>query len=155
MFGKNVSRCFMTGKTEPLPQVYLLAVNTIKKAILDSQYKSIRLVAAEQLSLYYSIGQYISRNSRKGSWGTNAIAQISARLKRELPGLRGFSETNMRLMRLFYETWEDISSGQPEACQFAAEESSATADEIHKTAEEMSEKMRKALPDVNELKKLL
>ena len=34
----------------------------------------------------------ISANSRKGTWGTGAIKFISEQLRRELPGLRGFSE---------------------------------------------------------------
>ena len=34
------------------------AVNTIKTAILQSQYRAARSVNREQLSLYYSIGKY-------------------------------------------------------------------------------------------------
>lgn len=54
------------------------------------------------LSLYYGIGKYISENTRNGAWGTDAIRQISKQLQKELPGLRGFSETNLKYMRLFY-----------------------------------------------------
>ena len=49
-----------------------------------------RFVNEKQLMLYYSIGKYISANSRKGFWGKGAIDVISERLQRELPGLRGF-----------------------------------------------------------------
>ena len=38
-------------------------------------------------------------------WGTGAINLISNRLQQELPGLRGFSATNMKSMRLFFEAW--------------------------------------------------
>lgn len=55
--------------------------------------------------LYYSIGKYISLNSRNGYWGKGAIDTISERLDRELPGLRGFSARNLRYMRTFYEEW--------------------------------------------------
>lgn len=58
------------------------------------------------LSLYYSIGGYVSGNSRMGTWGTGAIDEISARLREELPGLRGFSSENIKLMRRFYEEWQ-------------------------------------------------
>ena len=86
----------------------LSAVKTIKTAILQSQARAVQLVNQEQLSLYYGIGRYVSENSRKGFWGTGAISQISHLLRSELPGLKGFSEENIKLMRRFYETWKDI-----------------------------------------------
>lgn len=88
-----------------LESKYSLAVQTIKTAILQSQYQAIKSVNKEQILLYYGIGRYISLNSRDGYWGTGAIAFISNRLQIELPGLRGFSATNLRLMRIFYEEW--------------------------------------------------
>ncbi len=60
------------------------------------------------LSLYYGIGGYISANSRKGFWGTGAIGTISERLRKELPGLKGFSESNLKNMRMFYEEWAPV-----------------------------------------------
>jgi predicted nuclease of restriction endonuclease-like (RecB) superfamily len=84
---------------------YRQAVETIKTAILQSQYSTVRAANANQLSLYYGVGKYVSLNSRKGFWGTNAIETISERLQRELPGLRGFSARSMRNMRQFYEEW--------------------------------------------------
>ena len=87
---------------------YNVAVQTIKEAILRSQYQAAKLVNREMLSLYYGIGRYISANSREGFWGTGAIRTISERLRKELPGLRGFSETNIKNMRMFYEEWKPI-----------------------------------------------
>lgn len=89
---------------------YSVAVQTIKEAILRSQYKAAKLVNREMLSLYYGIGRYISANSRKGFWGTGAIKTISERLRRELPGLKGFSGSNLKNMRLFYEEWHTVIS---------------------------------------------
>ena len=37
---------------------YAIAVQTIKSAILQSQYMAIKLVNKEQLALYYGIGRY-------------------------------------------------------------------------------------------------
>lgn len=92
---------------------YSVAVNTIKEAILRSQYQAAKLVNREMLSLYYGIGRYISANSREGFWGTGAIKTISERLRKELPGLRGFSETNLKNMRLFFEEWEPVITNSP------------------------------------------
>ena len=81
------------------------AVQAIKQAILKSQYEAAKGVNAQQLALYYSIGGYISANTRTGTWGKGAIDAISSRLQEELPGLRGFSATNLRNMRIFFEAW--------------------------------------------------
>ena len=80
------------------------AVQLIKAAILRSQARSVQYINQEQLSLYFGIGRYVSEHSRNGYWGTGAIDNISKQLKCELPGLRGFSAENIKLMRRFYET---------------------------------------------------
>lgn len=87
---------------------YSAAVQAIKEAILRSQYQAAKLVNREMLSLYYGIGRYISANSREGFWGTGAIKTISERLRKELPGLKGFSQTNLKYMRMFYEEWSPV-----------------------------------------------
>ena len=84
---------------------YLEAVKTIKTAILRSQNRAAQYTNNEMLSLYYAIGGYVSGNSREGTWGTGAIDEISSRLREELPGLRGFSAGNIKLMRQFFEAW--------------------------------------------------
>lgn len=83
-------------------------VETIKTAILQSQARAAQFVTQEQLGLYYGIGRYVSEHSRKGYWGTGAIENISTMLKSEMPGLKGFSAENIKLMRRFYEAWKDI-----------------------------------------------
>ena len=85
-------------------------VQSIKAAILKSQARAAQMVNHEQLSLYYGIGRYISEHSRDGYWGTGAIARISKQLRSEMPGLKGFSEENIKLMRRFYEAWKDIET---------------------------------------------
>ena len=87
-------------------QELITAVKAIKTAILDSQYRAAKGVNKEQLSLYFGIGKYVSEHSRKGFWGTGAIEQISERLQKELPGLRGFSARSIKNMRAFYEEWQ-------------------------------------------------
>ena len=81
------------------------AVRVIKAEILRSRYRVSCLANAELLMLYFRVGAYISANSRKCKWGSGAIDSISSRLQQELPGLRGFSATNIKSMRLFFEAW--------------------------------------------------
>ena len=76
------------------------AVETIKTAILQSQARAARNVSA----------------------GSGAIETISERLQKELPGLQGFSERNIRNMRQFYETWSKLLIWQPAAAEMADQE---------------------------------
>ncbi len=91
---------------------YIEAVRVIKQAILTSRYQAAQQVNKEILALYYWVGNYVSANSRKGTWNTNAISVISKLLQQELPGLTGFSETNIKNMRIFYETWSPFLNRQ-------------------------------------------
>lgn len=87
---------------------YREAIETIKAAILQAQYKAAKNVNAQQLQLYYAVGGYISANTRNGTWGAGALKAISQQLQRELPGLRGFSERNLKYMRTFFEEWASV-----------------------------------------------
>ena len=86
----------------------LYAAKAIKSAIIESRYITAKLVNKEIVTLYYNIGRFISARSRLGHWGTNAISRLSALLCQELPGLRGFSESNIKNMRIFFEEWQNV-----------------------------------------------
>lgn len=81
------------------------AVMDIKTAIMQGQYEAAKGVNRIQLAVYYGIGKYVSQHTRKGVWGSGALDAISEQLRRELPGLRGYSATALRNMRKFYEAW--------------------------------------------------
>lgn len=85
---------------------YKPAAETIKTAILQGQHEAAKGVNRIQLAVYFGIGKYISQNTRKGKWGTGALEAISQILRRELPGLKGYSASSMKNMRKFYESWQ-------------------------------------------------
>ena len=84
---------------------YNHAAEVIKTAILQGQYEALKDENRIQLAVYFCIGKYVCENSRSGKWGTGALTTISNRLRKILPGLRGFSAENLKKMRLFYEAW--------------------------------------------------
>lgn len=84
---------------------YNHAAEVIKTAILQGQYEALKDENRIQLAVYFCIGKYVCENSRLGKWGTGALTTISNRLRKILPGLRGFSAENLKKMRLFYEAW--------------------------------------------------
>jgi hypothetical protein len=109
-----------SGNKELFEMKYAAAVQTIKEAIQRSQARALHVVNSEVLSLNYGIGRYISENSRHGFWGTGALAQISSQLQKEMPGLKGYSETSLKDMRTFYEEWAPLVNRQPVADELAS-----------------------------------
>ena len=94
-------------ETNKMQNEYSNAITDIKNAVLQSRYKAASLANRELLLLYFGIGEYISENTRNKNWGKGAIEIISNRLQQELPGLRGFSATNLKNMRIFFEEWKE------------------------------------------------
>lgn len=84
-------------------------VQAIKGAILQSQQRALAAINQEQLALYYGIGRFVSMNTRNKNWGKGFIEAVSEQLRKELPGLRGFSAASLRKMRTFYEEWQMLS----------------------------------------------
>ena len=95
-----------------ISQAYEIAAETIKNAILQGQYEAAKGVNRIQLATYFSVGKYVSANTRQGVWGTGALEAISSRLRQLLPGLRGYSSESLKLMRKFYEGWKNLDTGK-------------------------------------------
>ena len=93
-----------------IPKDFSTAVKDIKLAILQARAKAARLANAEALKLYFYVGGYISKKTRNAKWGSGAIDALSNQLQVELPGLRGFTPTNIKNMRVFFEAWAVDSS---------------------------------------------
>ena len=100
-------------------------VQRIKSAILQSQYETGRVANSNQLALHYGIGSYVSANTRSGKWETGVLASISNQLQKELTGLRGFSERNLKYMRTFFEEWQEQIEGGSSLSALASAESEA------------------------------
>ena len=113
-----------------IPEDFASTVNDIKLAILQARAKAAHLANSEALKLYFYVGSYISKKTRSAKWGSGAIDALSKRLQIELPGLRGFSASNIKNMRLFFEYLADdfsirhLTSG--EIRQTASAESALT-----------------------------
>ena len=88
-------------------------INELKSTILQSRYIAARIVNKELISLYFSIGKKISARTISMAWGSKVLGQISKELQSELPGLKGFSATNLKRMTLVYDFWEGKISISP------------------------------------------
>ena len=93
------------GRGEIVTRDFAAAVKDIKLAILQSRARAAHASNVEALKLYFYVGGYVSKKTRTAKWGSGAIDALSNRLQVELPGLRGFSASNIKYMRIFFEAW--------------------------------------------------
>ena len=88
-----------------MPRDFAAAVKDIKLAILQSRARAAHVSNVEALKLYFYVGGYVSKKTRMAKWGSGAIDALSNRLQVELPGLRGFSATSIKYMRILFDEW--------------------------------------------------
>ena len=79
-------------------------IGNIKEEILNAQIKAIQQVNSNLIMLYFRLGKIVSENKK---YGNNFTKQVSIELKLTFPNIKGFSERNIRSMRLFYEEYKD------------------------------------------------
>ncbi len=88
-----------------ISSTYLNFIDEVKQQIIRSRFVAARLVNREQLMLYLVIGKGLSEKVASEKWGAKVIEQIAIDLQKELPGLRGFSFTNLKNMKQFAEEY--------------------------------------------------
>jgi predicted nuclease of restriction endonuclease-like (RecB) superfamily len=84
---------------------YTDTIKQLKIAILSSRYKAATLANRELLALYFNVGKLITEKTEQGKWGDKILEQLSVDLQHEIPGLKGFSATNIKRMKSFYSQW--------------------------------------------------
>jgi predicted nuclease of restriction endonuclease-like (RecB) superfamily len=91
---------------------YERLLSGLKQRIKAANVRAALSVNAELIALYWQIGQEILAKQDEEGWGTKVIERLSQDLKREFPGMSGFSQTNLKYMKTFAESWPDWAIGQ-------------------------------------------
>ena len=94
-------------------QDYLGLLTEIKKRIHSAQYEALKAVNRELIGLYWDIGRMIVERQNSEGWGKSVVEKLSADLRREFPGVGGFSVQNLWYMRQFYSEYHDNERLQP------------------------------------------
>jgi predicted nuclease of restriction endonuclease-like (RecB) superfamily len=109
-------------------KIYSDTIKQLKSAILTSRYKAAVLANRELLGLYFTVGKLITEKTQQGKWGDKVLAELSNDLQHELPGLKGFSATNIKRMRVFYQEWNGYFTISP-----------SLTDQLHKKGQKGSD----------------
>jgi predicted nuclease of restriction endonuclease-like (RecB) superfamily len=89
---------------------YKTWVKELKERIRRSQVKASVQINSTMLELYWSIGADIVSKQAENKWGSSVIEQLSRDLRGEFPGIQGFSETNLRLMKRFFSFYSQFGT---------------------------------------------
>jgi predicted nuclease of restriction endonuclease-like (RecB) superfamily len=92
-------------------------LSDIKERIRSAQYEALRAVNKELVTLYWDIGRMIGERQRNAAHGDSIAERLSEDLRREFPGVAGFSRRNIFYMREFYLLYRDNAKVQPMVAQ--------------------------------------
>ena len=92
---------------------YALLLRALKERIRSAQLVALRSVNREQISLYADIGRMIVERQQGDTWGKGVVGNLAEDLRKEFPGVNGFSAANLWRMKNFYEAYgEDAKLAQ-------------------------------------------
>jgi predicted nuclease of restriction endonuclease-like (RecB) superfamily len=81
----------------------------LKKKVRISQLKAAVILNSALIEFYWDLGKIISNKINEAAWGDKILEQISKDLKDEFPQMKGFSVSNLKVCKLFYNYFQ-ISS---------------------------------------------
>lgn len=90
----------------PEKETYKLFLTEIKEKIYQSQYQALKAVNKELIELYWEIGRLIIEKQEQLGWGKSIVEILSKDLQEEMPGVNGFSVSNLWRMKAFYEQYK-------------------------------------------------
>ncbi|MDR0498555.1 MAG: DUF1016 N-terminal domain-containing protein [Holophagales bacterium] len=92
---------------------YPFMLAEVKERVRSAQYKALRKVNHELVRLYWDIGRMIVGQQGIAHRGKAVVERLSEDLRREFPGISGFSVQNLWYMRQFYKEYIDLEKLQP------------------------------------------
>ena len=87
-----------------------------------SQIKAATSVNSEMLAFYWSLGRDIVEMKAESQWGSRFYERLSQDLQKAIPNARGFSSTNLKYMRRFYQLYSIRPQAADELCGSSASE---------------------------------
>ena len=80
-------------------------IKEIKTYIRSQQIKAAVKVNTELLKVYWRLGSDIVAHKADAQWGSKFYESLSIELKAEFPDMKGFSITNLKYCKRFYELY--------------------------------------------------
>jgi predicted nuclease of restriction endonuclease-like (RecB) superfamily len=81
--------------------------SAIHQLINKAKIKAFQQINNTLISLYWNIGEYISKKVAQEKWGKNVVEELAKFLQLREPSIKGFSARNLWRMKQFFETYKD------------------------------------------------
>ena len=104
---KSESKPAKRTPAEREPQGYAAFLAELKERIRTAQIRAALAVNRELVLLYWQTGCDILARQKEYGWGAKVIDRLSQDLRREFPGVEGFSPRNLKYMRAFAQAWPE------------------------------------------------
>jgi len=75
--------------------------------IKQSRVNAIRAVNTELISLYWNIGEQISKKIERSEWGDSIVTELAEYIRHNESEIKGFSDKNLWRMKQFYEAYKN------------------------------------------------
>jgi predicted nuclease of restriction endonuclease-like (RecB) superfamily len=96
-----------------MPSDYNQLLAEVKERIRSAQYAALKAVNTELVGLYWDLGRLIVEKQEQSGWGKSVVERLSQDLRREFPGVAGFSVQNLWYMRQFHLEYREHEKLQP------------------------------------------
>ena len=85
----------------------ITAAGSLIQIISQSRQSALKKVNEELINMYWRVGEYLSKESAKASFGDAYIDSIADEIQDAFPGIKGFNRRGLYRMKKFYETYKD------------------------------------------------
>ena len=85
----------------------IAATGNLVQIISQSRQNALKKVNEELIQMYWKVGEYLSAESTKVSFGDAYIDTVAEEVQNAFPGIKGFNRRGLYRMKKFYETYAD------------------------------------------------
>jgi len=104
-------------KAIQLSDEYASLLAEVKERVRSAQYQALKAVNKELVGLYWDIGRIIVERQADAEHGAAIVERLAEDLRREFPGVSGYSRRNIFYMREFYQAYRALPKVQPLVAQ--------------------------------------
>ena len=87
---------------------YSRLLDEIKTRIRLGQTRAMWSANAELIATYWDVGRMIFERQKREGWGARVLPRLAKDLHNELPEVKGFSVTNLKLTVQFYKEYRSV-----------------------------------------------
>ena len=97
----------------------IILAGKLIEIIETSRNNALRKVNEELIYMYWSVGEYLSEESKNATFGDKYIDTIAKEIQDMFPGIKGFNRRGLYRMKQFYELYKDKSTVTPLVTQLS------------------------------------